>query len=380
MSEEAGEAQEKSIEASARRLEQARERGDLPQTQEAQAAAAYVGLAAALWLGGAAGAEALGQALLPFIARPDELARAVFGGADGSMGASGGGGDALFLETATATLSAAAAPLLLPGALVLAFLVARRGIVLAPSKLAPKLSRISPVDNAVQKFGPRGLFEFAKSTVKLLLLLGVLLWVAWIETERLAGYARIEARLMGGLFEAMLWSILAGVLLVTPAVGIADGLWQHAEYLRRNRMSHEETKRENRETEGDPYLRARRNERGRAIARTRMLEDVPKARVVITNPEHVAVALAWDRTSGRAPVCLAKGTGEIAARIRERAAAAGVPLHRDPPTARALHATTAIGAEISPEHYRAVAAAILFADEMRAKRRPADRPLSTPGS
>jgi flagellar biosynthetic protein FlhB len=100
-----------------------------------------------------------------------------------------------------------------------------------------------------------------------------------------------------------------------------------------------------------------------------MLDDVPKADVVIVNPTHYAVALKWRRGDRGAPVCLAKGVDEIAARIRERAAGAGVPLHADPPTARALFATVEIGREITPEHYRAVAAAIRFSEAMRARAR-----------
>jgi flagellar biosynthesis protein FlhB len=91
----------------------------------------------------------------------------------------------------------------------------------------------------------------------------------------------------------------------------------------------------------------------------------------VVNPTHYAVALKWDRASGRAPVCVAKGVDEIAARIREAAQAAGVPIHRDPPTARAMFATLKIGQEISPDHYKPVAAAIRFAEKMR--RRAKDR-------
>lgn len=101
----------------------------------------------------------------------------------------------------------------------------------------------------------------------------------------------------------------------------------------------------------------------------RMLADVPKADVVVVNPTHYAVALQWNRRAGRAPVCLAKGTDEIAARIREAAAAAGVPIHSDPPTARALHAVIDIGREIRPEHYAPVAAAIRYAERMRKRAR-----------
>ena len=96
-----------------------------------------------------------------------------------------------------------------------------------------------------------------------------------------------------------------------------------------------------------------------------MMAEVAKADVVIVNPTHYAVALKWDRRARRAPVCVAKGVDEIAARIRERAAAAGVPIHRDPPTARALYASVDLGCEIRPDQYRAVAAAVRFAEAMR---------------
>ena len=99
----------------------------------------------------------------------------------------------------------------------------------------------------------------------------------------------------------------------------------------------------------------------------RMIEAVPKADVVITNPTHFAVALEWQRTPGSAPVCIAKGQDAMAAKIREVAQANAVPLHRDPPTARALFAMTDIGEEIPAHHYREVAAAIRFADGMRAR-------------
>ena len=98
-----------------------------------------------------------------------------------------------------------------------------------------------------------------------------------------------------------------------------------------------------------------------------MLADVPDADVVIVNPTHYAVALKWSRAPGAAPICVARGKDAIAARIREIAEENRVPVHRDPPTARALHASVDLGEEIAPEHYRAVAVAIRFADKLRAK-------------
>ncbi len=102
---------------------------------------------------------------------------------------------------------------------------------------------------------------------------------------------------------------------------------------------------------------------------SQMMKDVPTADVVIVNPTHYAVALKWSKLPGAAPVCVAKGVDEIAAAIRRTAIEAGVPIHSDPPTARALHATIDIGQEIHEEHYRAVAAAIRFAERMRLRAR-----------
>lgn len=129
-------------------------------------------------------------------------------------------------------------------------------------------------------------------------------------------------------------------------------------------MSLKEMRDEQKEAEGDPEFKHRRKARAREIAMNQMLSDVPKADVVIVNPTHFAVALQWDRQTA-APVCVAKGVDEVAHRIRKIAQESGVPIQRDPSTARALFATIEIGQEIMPEHYRPVAAAIRFAQEMR---------------
>jgi flagellar biosynthetic protein FlhB len=210
--------------------------------------------------------------------------------------------------------------------------------------------------------------EFAKACAKLALLLAVLALSLAGMGDTLAASVRVAPRLAARAFEEPLWALLSGAIAVALAVGLADFLWQRHSHRGRLMMSREEMKKERRDSEGDPHLNARRRERARALADRRMLESVPEASVVVTNPTHYAVALAWDRAGGGAPVCVAKGMDEVAARIRARALAAGVPLHPDPPTARALFATAPLGAEIRPEHYRAVAAAILFAEGVRARR------------
>ena len=139
-------------------------------------------------------------------------------------------------------------------------------------------------------------------------------------------------------------------------------------------MSRQDIIDEMKQSEGDPFVKQQRRQRGYDIAMNQMLADVASADVVIVNPTHYAVALRWRRGDQGAPVCVAKGVDEIAARIRAVAAEAGVPLHRDPPTARAVHASVEIGQEIHAEHYRAVAAAIRFAERLRAKART-QRPI-----
>ena len=130
-------------------------------------------------------------------------------------------------------------------------------------------------------------------------------------------------------------------------------------------MSRKEMMDENKNSEGDPAMKQQRRQKGVAIAMNQMMGDVPDADVIIVNPTHYAVALKWDRLNGTAPECVAKGVDLVAAQIREVAQENAVPIHSDPPTARALYATVEIGDQIPKDHYKTVAAAIRFADKIR---------------
>lgn len=356
-------AAEKSHEPSPRKLEEARRRGEVPRSADVAGAAAYGGLLLAFAAGGAWAVDRAGRALAELVGRADALAPLLF---EGSARAPTG-------VLAGALAGPLALWLGLPGLAALAALIAQRAVTVTPSKLALQPGRISPVAGARNKFGRNGLFEFAKSTAKLVIFT---LCLALFLADRLP---RVLASLRGPPGPAtaemgrLMVEFLALVFVISAVLGAADFFWQRAEHRRRHRMSHKELRDETREAEGDPWLKQERRGRAEALATNRMLEEVPRADVVIVNPTHVAVALRWSREAGSAPVCVAKGVGEIAARIRERAAEAGVPVRRDPPTARALHATVALGAEIAPEHYRPVAAAIRFAEDMRARARARGR-------
>lgn len=351
--------QEKSFEPTHKKLEDAREQGNVPQSKDVHAAASYLGLMAALVTVGSASAVAFGKATVPFIGAVDQLHGRILGP-----------GGLWLSATMVGWAALAVLPLfLVPAAAVVASLVAQQAVAFSADKLKPKVSRLSPISNAKQKFGPTGLVEFAKSATKMSLIgLGAWVWLV-AETPRMIGMVAADARRMPGELGATLLSLLTVIAAITVSIGAVDLLWQRYDHARKLRMSHEDMKRESKETDGDPYMRMSRRRRAEEIATNRMLLDVPKADVVIVNPTHYAVALKWSRTPGSAPVCMAKGVDEVAASIRAKAAEAGVPIHRDPPTARSIHAMVRIGHEVLPEHYRAVAAAIRFSSEMRRKAR-----------
>jgi flagellar biosynthetic protein FlhB len=250
-------------------------------------------------------------------------------------------------------------------------LALQRAFVIAPARIRPRGSRISPLSGLSRRLGRDGLAEFAKGLVKLALILVLATLVARSSAGPALTLLGAEARVLGPASVGILAKFLTGLVLVTLAIGGIDFLWQRHRHRAGLRMSFAELKQEVKDSEGDPQLKAERQRKAQSIAANRMMFDVPKASVVIVNPTHFAVALKWDRKAGRAPFCLAKGTDEVAARIREVASIAGVPIHRDPPTARSLHALVEVGAEIHPDHYRAVAAAIRFAEGMRRRARAA---------
>jgi flagellar biosynthetic protein FlhB len=349
---------DKEHEASQQKLDQARKDGDLPKSVDLQAAAATGGLLLALVSLGAWAVERAGTAGMVALDQADRLSTLVTTG--GSSAIAG-----LVLSFAGPPL----ALLLVAPVLVIGLLFATRGIVFAPTKLAPKLSRISPIATAAQKFGIEGLVEFGKSAAKLGVVALVLYQYLASRLEDILASLYLTPAMSAALMARMVLEFLFILFLIQLAMGGVDYLWQIFRHRQRHRMSRKELMDEFKESEGDPHLKSARRQRAQEVATNRMLTDVASANVVVVNPTHYAVALKWDRTKGGAPICVAKGVDEIAAKIRERAAEHGVPIHSDPPTARAIHATVEIGQEIRVEQYRAVAAAIRFADAMRKRAR-----------
>jgi flagellar biosynthetic protein FlhB len=351
-------ASEKEHEPSQKKLDDAREKGEIPRSADLITAASYAGF---LLAGFAVGGDALikaGEAATSLLSDSDRLSKVLTHGAGNSI-----------INIAGAFATALAPFFLLPLTAAALMVVAQRAMLFTPSKLAPKLNRISPITGIKNKFGRNGLFEFAKSFVKLSVISCLLLGFLMFQAEEFIHMIYLSPAISSAMLMKKVLEFLTLVTLIAVTIGGVDYFWQKAEHQRSNRMSRKEMMDEQKSSEGDPYMKARRRQKGQEIANNRMLADVPKADVIIVNPTHFAVALQWDRSSGRAPLCVAKGVDEIAARIRERAIEAGIPLHSDPPTARLLYSNLEIGQEVHPDHYRAVAAAIRFSEAMRQKMR-----------
>ncbi|NCQ24517.1 MAG: flagellar biosynthesis protein FlhB [Rhodobacteraceae bacterium CG17_big_fil_post_rev_8_21_14_2_50_63_15] len=351
---------EKSHEATQHKLDEARKKGELARSADLNTAGSYAGLLLAALATGAGSLDQIGSAMMELIDQPERLADLIFD--DGASGPALGG----FLA---AMMLGLATWFLIPAVGALLSVIAQQSLVVAPEKLAPKFSRLSLVQNAKNKYGPSGLFEFAKSLVKLLLYGFLLGGFLNYRLSDMAGALHSEPRAIAALMAEMLVEFLFVVLMIALSVGAVDFLWQRLDHLRRHRMSHKEIRDEHKQNEGDPHMKQQRRQRGMQIAAQQMMAAVPGADVVIVNPTHYAVALKWSRKPGSAPICVAKGMDHMALAIRDLAFEHGVPVHRDPPTARALHAGTEIGQEIDTAQYRAVAAAIRFADALRRKAR-----------
>ena len=349
----------KTFEPTPQKLLEARKKGEIAKSTDLMTAAGYAGLLVALMMAGGAALDRGGTALMVLLDQAGTLAPLFF---DGSPQAPSAG----FMLPLLAGL----APIFgFPAVAVLLAIFAQRALVFAPSKLAPKLSRISPIANAKNKFGRAGLFEWAKSLTKLTVYSVCLGLFISARMPEMVAALRTSPPVVLSLLAELCVAFLFLVVLISALIGGIDAVWQHFEHLRKNRMSHKEIMDETKNAEGDPHLKQERRQRALSIAQNQMMAEVPKADVVIVNPTHYAVALKWGRQRNTAPVCVAKGVDAMAQAIRETAQAAGVPIHSDPATARSLHATTEIGEEIAPDFYRAVAAAIRFAEDMRRRAR-----------
>ena len=340
--------QDKTEAPTPKRRQEARDEGKIPRTQELSAAAVLLG--AGLMFG--PGGGMLGETLV-------ELTRASL--AVGPHTLTEPRIAVEWMRWVGVTTALGVLPFMgVVATIALAVGVGQGRGTLTAKPLQPDWSRLSPVKNLKRFLSPRPLVDLLKALAKIVVV-GVVVYVALSggldDLSRLpqSGPAALVEVLRGQITTVLLAAGLA--LLALAAADYGYQSWQHQRELR---MTKEEVKKELRESEGDPLIRARLRSLGRSLARMRMMQAVPTADVVVTNPTHIAVALRYDPDVADAPVVVAMGSRKLAQRIRRTAIEAGVPVVESKPVARALFATARIGQPIPPMLYVALAEILAF--------------------
>jgi flagellar biosynthetic protein FlhB len=268
-----------------------------------------------------------------------------------------------------ATVAAVALPFGLLALAAVAGNVIQHRLVWSAESLKPKLSKISLGAGFKRLFSKVALANFVKGLVKLALIGTVMTVILWPKRRELDGLVTMDPAVVLPLVKSMSLELLGTVIAILAIVAAADYLFQYRTWYNRQKMSLREMKEEFKQTEGDPAIKAKIRQLRQQRAKKRMMAEVPKASVIITNPTHYAVALQYDKGMN-APVCLAKGLDNLALKIREVAVAHDIPIVENPPLARALHATVEMDEEIPPEHYKAVAEVIGYVMRLRGAVRP----------
>ncbi len=239
-----------------------------------------------------------------------------------------------------------------------------RGLVSAKG-LKPQFSRLSPASGIKRLLGAEGGIEFLRTLIKLGVI-GAALWWALGDPQALRNALTLGPGDLLHLMISASMNLFIAALIAFAGIAVLDYLVVRFRHLHKLRMTRQELREEVKESEGDPMIKGRIKNLRMARARRRMMAAVPKAAVVITNPTHYAVALAYDENSQAAPKVVAKGTEAVAARIRALAEDSGVPLVSNPPLARALFKLE-LETEIPAEHYQAVAEIIAYVWRLRGR-------------
>ena len=234
------------------------------------------------------------------------------------------------------------------------------GPLFAPEAIKPDLSKISPIKGFFRLFSLRSLMEFAKGIIKIFLIALVVLIILYPYYQELEHMVGLPMPLLMQELQSLIVKMMIGVLVVMLIVAVIDVAFQRMEHHKKMRMTKQELKDEYKQTEGDPHVKQRLRQLRSERARQRMMQAVPEADVVITNPTHYSIALKYETGEMEAPVCVAKGVDELALRIREVAKENDVVVYENKPLARALYDVVEIDEMIPPEHFKAVAEIISY--------------------
>lgn len=344
---------EKTEQATSRRISEARAKGNIPRSRELNTFAILITGGGALLLMGpnfASGLLELSRQGFTFnhatLADPDQMWKSFVGAIFSALN--------LFLPLLGALLIA-----------VIAAPIAIGGWLFSVEAMQPNLGRTNPVNGISRIFSATGLIELVKALAKTALVGSIALWVLWNKKMEILSLA--AEPVTGGiphLASMLAWTfiLIAGAMALIVAMDVPFQLW---DYYRKLRMTKEEVRQEMKESEGDPHIKARIRALQRQSARRRMMAEVPKADVIVTNPTRYAVALVYREQEMRAPRVVAKGSYLLAQRIRELGEEHRVPIMEAPPLARALYRHAEIDQEIPTALFAAVAEVLAYVYQLR---------------
>ncbi len=355
MSEDGEDDASKTEEPSQKKLDEARKKGQYVQSRELNHFFLLLALTIVIMMLAPAIGRDITNLLSPFLQRPDSF----------EMDASNTG------EVLREVLGKSLIIMLLPIAVAFAAVFAPSAVMqrfaFTTEQIKPKLEKISIIKGFSRIYSKKSLIEFIKNTAKISVV-GILTWYCakpyFGYVDALSEQSSMEIL---NLTQAIAGKIMIGVCIFLFLLSIGDYLLQRFMFMKSMRMTKQEVKEEYKQQEGDPHIKSKLKQIRREKSRKRMMSNVPKADVIVTNPTHFAVALQYNPETMAAPKVVAKGADAVAAKIRSIAQENRIPIIRNPPLAKVLYDTTDIDQIIPSEHFQAVAKIIGYAYRLKGK-------------
>ena len=348
-------AESKTEDPTPKRLQEARRRGQVPQSKELGTFLLLLAVTIMLAAMIPHAAGVLSMALKNYLSRPETFAT--------DPGGIGG----VLSEALWVTVKAIGVPVLFMMVVGLVAGPLQFGLIFTTDSLMPKFSKISPMAGLKRLLSMRSMIEFIKSLLKITVVGFAAYQVLRPVADDIQIYPMIDIEQSVITIQDYIIRLFGMAVLIVGVLAIVDVLYQRYEFNKQMRMTKQEVRDEFKQSEGDPHIKQRLRRLRVERARKRMMKNVPLADVVITNPTHYAVALKYDPVNMDAPQLVAKGTDLIALRIRDLAQEHEVPIVENPPLTRTLYAAYDIEQFILPEHYQAVAEIISYVFQLKKK-------------